>query len=229
MAYISREEFLAQQKEREARAAAAQNAGPRVGFFKLADDGDEAIVRFCYDDPNQLDILTTHKTTVDGKFRRVNCLRESFKDDPASCPMCAAGVPVQQRLYIKLIEYTRDENGNIVAQPKLWERPTSYVNILGNLFTEYGDISDNVFKVKRSGEKGSMQTTYSIMLANPNVYNASLYPKNNEAFDGYNILGSAVLDKSFDELKEMVGDSAEEEVATGITEQTSTPRKVIYS
>ena len=227
MAFISREAFLAQQEERQARATQTQNFGPRVGYFSLKDDGDEAIVRFCYDSPDEFDILTTHQTTVDGKFRRVNCLRESFKDSADSCPMCAAGVPLQQRFYIKLLEYTRDEKDNIVATPKIWERSTSYVNIIGNLFTEYGNVSDCVFKIKRSGEKGSMNTTYSIMLANPNVYNSELYPKNNEAFDGYNILGTAVLDKSFDELKEMVGDTAEP-AQTGFTEQTSTPRKVVY-
>lgn len=226
--YISREEFLKQQAERQERANAAQNAGPRVGYFSLKDDGDEAIVRFCYDNPDQFDILTTHQTTVEGKFRRVNCLRESFKDSPDTCPMCAAGVPIQQKFYIKLLEYTRDENNNIVATPKIWERPTSYVNILGNLFAEYGNVSDNVFKVKRSGEKGSLQTTYSIMLANPNVYNSELYPKNNGAFEGYNIIGTAVLDKSYDELKAMVGEKAEESVTTGVTEQTSTPRRAVY-
>lgn len=228
MGFISREEFLKQQEEKQSKASFASGDGPRVGYFSLKNDGDEAVVRFCYDDPDQFDIMTTHQTTIEGKFRRVNCLRESFKDSPDSCPMCAAGVPVQQRFYIKLLEYTRDDNNNVVAQPKIWERPTSYVTILSNLFSEYGDISDSVFKIKRSGEKGSLQTTYSIMLANPSVYNSDKYPKNNAAFDGYNVLGGAVLDKSFDELKEMVGEKTEETVSTGFTEQTTTPRKVTY-
>ena len=224
--YISREEFLKQQAEKQERTTAFQNAGPRINYFALKDDGDEAVVRFCYDNPDQFDIITTHPVTVDGKFRRVNCLRESFKDSVDTCPMCAAKVPVQQKFYIKLIQYDRDENDQIVATPKIWERPTSYVNIIGNLFTEYGDVSDNVFKVKRSGKVGDKQTTYSIMLANPVKYNAELYPKNNNAFEGYNILGTAVLDKSFDELKEMAGDKVEETPAP--VEQTSAPRKVQY-
>jgi len=231
MAFISREDFLKQQEEKQARQAAfaeGNSNGPRVGYFSLKNDGDEAIVRFVYESPDQFDILTTHQTTIDGKFRRVNCLRD-FKDDVAKCPFCASGKPVQQRFYIKLIEYTRAEDGTITATPKIWERPTSYVGILSNLFAEYGDISDSVFKVKRSGEAGSLQTTYSVMLANPTVYNAQLYPKNMDAFEGYNIIGSAVLDKSFDELKAMVGDTTETTTTTGATPvSTSAPRKVSY-
>lgn len=231
MSFISREQFLQQQEEKQARQAAfaegGSNSGPRVGFFSLKNDNDEAIVRFVYDNPDQFDILTTHQTyTSDGKFRRVNCLRD-FKDPVDKCPFCASGKPVQQRFYIKLIEYTRAEDGTITATPKIWERPTSYVGILSNLFAEYGDISDSVFKVKRSGEAGSLQTTYSIMLANPTVYNANLYPKNMNAFEGYNIIGSAVLDKSFDDLKVMVGDTVESSPEPAAV-ATSAPRRVTY-
>lgn len=226
MAYISREEFLKQQEERQSKST-NQFTGPRVGYFNLKDDGDSAVVRFCYDSPDQFDILTTHQTTVDGKFRRVNCLRESFKESADTCPMCAAGVPVQQRFYIKLLEYTQDENGVITATPKIWERSTSYVNRLNNLCNEYGNISDWVFKITRMGEKGSMNTDYSIIPANPNVYNSENYPKNNEAFEGYNVLGTAVLDKSFEELTEMVGGTVPKE-ETPVVAQTTVPRKPLY-
>lgn len=210
MGFISREQFLKQQQERQERSTASQNSGPRVGYFGLKNDGDEAIVRFAYEDQDALfkDILTTHQTTVDGKFRRVNCLRD-FNDPIDNCPMCAAGMPVQQRFYIKLLEYERDENGKITSSPKVWERPTSYVNILLNLFEEYGDISECVFKVKRSGEKGSLQTTYSIMFANPSIYNSTLYPKDLSVFNDYNVIGSALLSKTKEEMLEMVPASTE--------------------
>lgn len=227
MAFISREEFLKRQAERQERAnSPRQSSG--VGYLKLADDGDEAVVRFCYDNPDQFDIITVHDTKVDGKFRRVNCLRESFKADASTCPFCAAGEKAKNRFYVKLLEYTRDENDNIVAQPKIWDTSTSYVNVLNNLCTEFGDISDYVFKIKRSGRKGDTSTSYQILPTNPVTYNAELYPKNNEAFNDYNILGTAVLDKSFDELKEMVGNNASEAPVSNFVEQPSVPRRVTY-
>ena len=229
MAFISRDEFLKQQAARQERAAAAQNAGPRVSYFSLKDDGDEAVVRFAYNSPDEFDILTTHQTSVDGKFRRVNCLRD-FKDPVDNCPMCKAGIPVQQRFYIKLVEYTRDEEGKVVATPKVWERPTSYVTILNNLFTEYGDVADCVFKVKRSGKKGDMQTTYSIMLANPTIYNTNTYPKDFSGFDGYNVVGSALLNWTPEQMNESLGvtETKPEEPVKETTYTQAAPRRVTY-
>ena len=202
MSFMSRDEFLKMQAEREQRQEVRQSQGPRVGFFSLRDDGDEAIVRFVYSDPSEFEVYTVHPVTIDGKFRKVNCIND-LRLGIHSCPLCAAGVQLQQKFYIRLIEYTRDENGNIVPQPRVWERPASYMQILTNLFTEYGPLCDNVFKVKRSGARGDMQTTYSIMFGNPSIYNEQLYPKDFTAFDNYSPLGTAILDRGELELQAM--------------------------
>lgn len=234
MAFISRETFLKQQRKRRERAANFQNQGPRVGYFSLKDDGDEAVVRFAYDSPDEFDILTTHQTQIDGRFRRVNCLRD-FNEPVDKCPMCKAGVPIQQRFYIKLIEYVMDENGEIEVVPKVWERPTSYVTILNNLFIEYEDIKDFVFKIKRSGKKGSLQTTYSILPANQKIYNESRYEKDFSGFEGYNVLGSALLNWDAEKMKESLGTTEEvkEEEPVTVSQPTvsvsqSAPRRVTY-
>lgn len=227
MGFISREQFLKQQAEKDERREAFNN-GPHVGYFSLKNDGDEAVVRFCYSNPDEFDIVTTHQINADGKFRRVNCLRESLNSSVDSCPLCKAGNPVQNRFYIKMIEYVRNDNGEIEAKARIWERPASYVQVMSNLFTEYGDIAECVFKVKRSGKAGDLKTTYSIMLANPTVYNASLYPKVDNAFEGYNIIGNAVLDKNFDELAEMSGTEPKPSEAANQAVTTSAPRKVTY-
>ena len=204
MSQSSREEFLAYQAEQQNKSMRKANSNKSyVNYFNLKDDGDEAIVRFAYSDPSELEIFTTHGINVDGKFKRVNCLR-SFKDPFDMCPLCAAGQNNQQRTYIKLIEYSRDERGSIVATPKIWERPVVYVQILTNLFTEYGNLSDCVFKVKRSGEKGSRQTNYSIMYCSPTVYNQELYPKDFSAFDDYKVLGGPLADLDYAGLQKLV-------------------------
>ena len=228
MSYISREEFLKRQKERQERAANFQNQGPRVGYFSLKNDGDEAIVRFAYTSPDELysDIFPTHQVNIDGKFRRIKCLRESYNSPIADCPLCLSGTPVNERFYIRLVEYSRDENGEIEVTPKVWDRPTSYVSTLNGFFDEYGDITDMVFKIKRVGEKGSLKTTYSILPANQKIYNESLYPRDFSGFEGYDIVGAALVNKTAEEMQELVSGKAEEPTDTPI--QQSAPRKVTY-
>lgn len=228
MSYISREEFLKRQKEKQVRSANFQNQGPRVGYFSLKDDGDEAVVRFNYSSSEDLysDIFPTHQVNIDGKFRRIKCLRETYNSPIADCPLCLSGTSVSERVYIKLIEYTRNESGEIEVTPKIWDRPTSYVSTLNDYFDEYGDISDLVFKVKRSGEKGSLKTTYSILPASQKIYNESLYIKDFTAFDEYNVVGGALASKTADEMRELVGGSNDTETNTTITQ--SAPRKVTY-
>lgn len=222
MGQISRDEFLQMQAQREQTRAQAATTGPRVGFFSLKDDGDEAIVRFAYNDPSEFDVFTVHPVTIDGKFRKVNCIND-LKAGVHSCPLCAAGIQLQQRFYIKLIEYTRDEQGNIVPQPRVWERPASYMQILNNLFTEYGSLCNSVFKIKRSGERGSMQTTYSIMYSNPSIYNEELYKKDFSAFENYSPLGTAILDRNESELRELVNEAGETSTVGTTTNETFTP------
>lgn len=221
MSTISRNEFLQMQQERAERQNSFTNR-PRVSYFGLKDDGDEAIVRFAYSSPDELEIFTTHQVTIDGRFRRVNCLRGP-KEPLDNCPLCASGQNYQNRVYLKLVEYVRNEDGTITPTAKVWERPVSYLQIISNLFSEYGDISDCVFKVKRSGERGSMQTTYNIMFGNPTIYNAQLYPKDFSAFEGYEILGGPLMNKTFTEMQELVSDAAEVEKPAQ-NNQTFTPQ-----
>ena len=203
MAQVSLDEFLKMQEAREAqRTLNAQSQKSRVSFFGLKDDGDEAVIRFACD-PEEFEIRTVHPVTVDGKFRKVNCIND-IKTGVHTCPLCEAGVQLQNKFYIRLIEYTRDENGNIVPEAKVWERPTSYVQRLMNLYSEYGSLKNNIFKVKRNGVRGNMKTDYTFMFGNPTIYNEQLYPKDFSAFDGYTALGSAILDKTAEEMREYI-------------------------
>ena len=169
-------------------------------YFSLKNDGDEAIVRILHDSTDSFEIITTHQINLDGKYRRVSCVRNPY-DPVEACPLCAANYKLQQRFYIRLIEYTRDDNGNIVATPKIWERSATYAQTIKNLIDEYGTLSDSVFKIRRSGKAGSMDTTYSILYANPSVYKPELYPKNPDIFGDYKAFGIAVLNRSFEDLQ----------------------------
>lgn len=191
---------------RETYEAALRNEtgnNNRVEFFSLKEDGDEAIVRIMHDSVESFDIVTTHQIFNDGKYAgRVDCLRTS--NDPISaCPLCAKGEKAEHRFYIHLLQYTRDDAGNIVATPKVWERSLMYAKELRNLITDYGPLSQCLFKIRRNGARGDMKTTYSITICMPQQYPADMYPvstENAELFRTYTAVGNAVMERSFDDL-----------------------------
>ena len=200
----------------------ASGNSSQVGFFSLKNDGDEAIVRIMHDNTDSFDLVSTHAINVGGRYRRVNCCRNPY-DPIDSCPLCAAGNSSQQRFYIHLIQYTRNENGQIVAEPKVWERSLSYATTIKNLIVEYGPLSNVLFKIRRNGIAGSMDTTYSIMYASPNMYPEQSYPKIPNAFDGYTAIGTAVLNKSVQEVAYFVANGDFPQSEQPKPSQTLTP------
>ena len=176
----------------------------RVTFFSLKNDGDEAIVRFLCDDVADFEILSVHQVSIGGKFRKINCLRTP-KDPIDACPLCATDNQLQQKFYVKLLQYVRDpETNEIVALPKIWEKSKAFATTLKGLIDEYGPLTDSIFKIKRQGEAGSRETTYTPYYCNPQVYKESLYPKAFDLFNGYKVLGGLVLDRSFEDVANFV-------------------------
>ena len=165
-----------------------------VEFFNLVNDGDEAIVRFMHDDVSSFNILTVHNVQVGGKYRKVNCIRQP-QEPTDMCPLCASGNNISNRFFIHLLVYTQDANGNIICKPQVWERGFNYATRLKSLLDEYGPLSNELFKVKRKGARGSMDTTYDILYCNPKIYNNESYPINRDAFNNYSELGTIVMNK----------------------------------
>lgn len=178
-----------------------------VGFFTLKNDGDEAIVRIMHDSIEDFDIQTTHPIQVSGKFRSVSCLRTPT-EPLEKCPICQSGARVNQRIFVRLVQYTMGADGTVTAEPKVWERSTQYATILRNMLNEYGPLSDVIFKIRRNGAARSVNTTYDIMYANPANYNSPAYAKMPELFEGYSTLGTAVLNKNYEELAQFVATGA---------------------
>ena len=198
MSQVSYQAFQTNKEEREAR----QNS-PRISFFGLKNDGDEAVVRFMHNSPEDFDIMYVHPVTINGKYRKVNCIREP-KQPITDCPLCAAKQSLQTKVYIHLLEYVKDEQGNITAVPKIWERTSGYITTLKNLCDEYSPLSDNLFKIKRNGAAGSLNTTYAIVYARPEIYRPDVYIKDETAFENIRALGTAVIDKDYNGLLEYV-------------------------
>lgn len=181
--------------------AASEQSGSEVGFFSLKNDGDEAVVRILHNSSADFDIIAAHPIKVGEYFRKAACLRNPG-EATEKCPLCAAGTKLQYRMFVHMIQYAKDEAGNITAKPVVWDRSAKDMSQkLVTMIQEYGPLSDCVFKVRRNGKAGDMQTTYEILFANPNVYRPDLYPKDAAAaFDNYDTLGTKVYNKNYEEL-----------------------------
>lgn len=172
-----------------------------VGFFSLKNDGDEAIVRIIHDSSEDFDIVATHPVKIGEFYRRVACLN-SPGEPSGKCPMCSNGAKLQYRFFVHMIQYTKNEEGKIVARPVVWDRAAKNMSQkLVTMLNEYGPLSDCIFKVRRNGKAGDMETTYEILFANPAIYKPELYPKAcAEVFTTFDSLGTKVMVKNAEEM-----------------------------
>lgn len=186
----------------------SNNSEYTVSYFSLKNNGDEAIVRINYADVSQFKLMTVHteKVTNNGRStqRKINCLRGP-KDPINLCPLCESGNNSRTVFYIPMIQYIIDPNTHGVSYKHvIWERSTAYAAKLKTLLEEYGPLTDCIFKIKRVGEAGSKDTTYEIMYGNEKMYPEDVFVKDFEPLNSYKILGSIVMDKTYEELCEFI-------------------------
>jgi len=165
----------------------------KTGWFQLKDDGDTATVRMLhkgqvgvedgtgepkYDFP----IYEVHKLDVDGsgRDRTVLCKGEG-------CELCKAGNKPQLRMFLQMLNLDEKDKDK---QVQLWERGLTDIKQMLGLTGEYGDLTQRDIKIKRSGAKGSLKTTYQY------------FPKDKserEIPEPQNLVGSLILDLDRDE------------------------------
>lgn len=192
--------FYQQNVQRSEEGAAR---GPRVGFFTLKQDKDQAIVRFLVDSPADLEIIAGHRVVTENGRRLVNCVRD-LRDPVEACPLCARGDRLEYRVFIRMIEYVRGENNQIIPYARVWERPATFVNTITNMLNEYGPLSESIFKITRNGAYRSTSTTYDITYCRSEVYRPELYPAEMPVFKNYTALGNVVLNYSYEQLQGLV-------------------------
>lgn len=159
------------------------------GFFSLRNDGDKATVRFLYDGIEDVNGMSVHEVSVNGKMRSVNCLRE-YGDPVDACPMCAANFPVRKKYFIPLYNFDTD-------RIEVWDRGGKWGQKLSSLCAHYPTLVAHRFEIERHGAAGSTQTTYDI-------YPLQDVPEDRDVTVGNfvvePVLGGIVLDKTFDDM-----------------------------
>ncbi len=168
--------------------ADADNYGSQGGgFFSLRDDKDTAIVRFMYNGIEDVQGYAVHEVEVGGKKRYVACLRH-YSQPISDCPLCEA----QYRVIAKLFLFVYDEE---TQELKIWDRGKSFFSKISSLCARYNPLVSTPFEVERNGKRGDTNTTYETYALEKDDIGLEDLP---EVPD---ILGSLVLDKSFEEMQ----------------------------
>ena len=194
-----------------------------TNFFGLENDKDVATVRFCHNDAGDIEIIACHEIEVDGKRRKVSCLR-SYDDPIHLCPLCAAGNRLQLRYFVHLIEYHKSFDGKITSEKKVWERGRTFQKEILGLSGRYNPLWQTAFEIERQGKKGDQTTKYGIY---PMNYSLDEFPAAEEDLENDTVMGTIVLDKNADELSHYINTGEFPSTgATNGTEQVAPRRDV---
>lgn len=171
----------------------------KTGWFQLKDDGNTATVRLLHKgecgteesgEPKfDFPIYEVHKMDVDGsgRDRTILCKGEG-------CEICKSGNKPQLRMFLQMVNLDEKDKDK---QVQLWERGLTDIKALIGLTGEYGDLTQRDIKIKRSGAKGSLKTTYQF------------FPKDKterEIPEPQNLVGSLILDlNKEDQIKAIEG------------------------
>lgn len=121
-------------------------------YFALKDDRDTAIIRFLYNDINDIEGVAVHEVEVNGKRMDVECLR-AYNEPLHKCPLCEAGYKVNAKLFIPVY----DENSK---ESKIWTRGRTFFQKLSSLCARNNPLVSTPFEVERIGKKGDTNTSY---------------------------------------------------------------------
>jgi hypothetical protein len=197
-------------------AAAQANAngnGTKVGYLKLANDGDVAIARINIASTDELAFAAVHTINLNGRWLKVSC-HNPLNMNGASCALCSAAAAnpkgaiskASKKVYVPMLVSYRDPSsttGYTVPVPVVWERPASFSRELANKLMIAGDLRNTLVLITRNGKAGDMQTTYTmdILPETHPVFKPEMIPADFSAFDGFNVARHSYWEKTTEEIQ----------------------------
>lgn len=156
-------------------------------FFSLKNHLDKAVIRFLYNNMDDVLFYAVHQVEVGQKNRYVDCLR-AYNEPVENCPFCAAKIKVMAKLFIPV--YNED-----AKEVQIWDRGKTFQAKLSGLCARYNPLVSTPIEVERHGAKGDTSTDYQL-------YPMAADNKSLEDFEEMpQILGGLVLEKTFDEME----------------------------
>lgn len=213
-----------------AKAQAGSNSA-RVGYFKLSNDGDEALVRINCGRVEDLQFASVHTISSEGKWYKVSCLNPlgTYTDN---CELCAAEKAgnkavskAGKKVYIQMLVSYKDKSTGAWsdAQPVIWERPAGFSREIANKLRDYGDLRQVLLKITRNGAAGDMKTTYSMDYAVPAVFKPEMIAPDFSAFTNFNIAKHSYWEKTPEEIHTFVTTGKFPSVEAVASEATPVP------
>jgi hypothetical protein len=183
------------------------NTGVKVGFFKLKNDQDEALIRINVNSMEDLQFATVHQLGAAQRWMKVGCLNPvgSYSDN---CPLCSAVAAgntsigkASKKVYVQMLASYKDAaTGQFsAAVPVIWERPAGFATEIAGKLRDYGPLTERVFKITRNGAANSMQTTYAISYI-PVYDKPEAVPTDFSAFNNFNIAKHSFWEKSVEDM-----------------------------
>ena len=162
-----------------------------AGFFSLKGDGDSAVVRFLYNDVDDVEGYAVHEVEIDDKKRYVNCLRD-YNSPIDDCPFCRAKKYQIAKLFVPL--YNEDEQ-----KVQVWERGKKFFAKISGICSRYNKapIFQQTFEIVRNGKPGDKQTSYEIYRTEDDIDKDARL----DDYDMPEILGGTILDKSAEDME----------------------------
>ena len=192
--------------------AQSSNGGTKVGFFKLANDGDIAVARINLSSTEEFMFAAVHTINTNGRWIKVSC-HNPLGMNGGGCALCSANQANPKgsisksvrKMYIPMIVSYRDAQsttGYTPPMPVIWERPAQFSRELANKLTVAGNLQDVLVLITRNGKAGDMQTTYSVDVlpaAHP-VFKPEMIPTDFSAFNNFNIAKHSYWEKTAEEI-----------------------------
>jgi len=125
------------------------------GKFVLRDDGDYADVVILYRDASDVLVADAHYIKSAKYNGYVHCCG-------AGCPACAKTIRTQTKIFVPVYNIKEDAI-------QFWDRSVKFEQQLQrDIFANYPNPTDFVFRITRHGKAGDIETTYSIRAAYKN-------------------------------------------------------------
>jgi hypothetical protein len=203
---------FAQYQQIAAQEQAQSGDSPKIGYFKLKDDGDMAIARINLSSTDEFMFAAVHTLQVGGKWMKVSC-HNPLGMNAAGCPLCSANQAnpkgsiskSTKKMFIPMLVSYRDAqaaNGYAPAVPVIWDRPAQFSRELANKLMLAGNLKDVLVMITRNGKAGDMQTTYSVEIipATHPVFKPEMIPADFSAFNNFNIAKHSYWEKTAEEI-----------------------------
>lgn len=159
----------------------------KSNFFTLKDDKDTKVIRFLYNDMNDIQGVSCHEVKIGDKTVDVECLR-AYNEPVSKCPLCEAEYRTKAMLFVPVYDVEDKET-------KIWTRGKKFFDKLSSLCSRYRPLVGTPFEVERNGKKGDTSTTYE-------MFPLKSDDSRIEDFPSITMEGTAFQVKTYDELKE---------------------------